>query len=276
MNNLLVPTDFSEHALKAAECALRLARQSNATVYLFHAYASFQSGFQSESDNERDELRALEEAEQSMAAFLESVAPFYFNGDIRTVCKKGNVVTLIQELTKKISFDLIVMGTGGATGLKYQFIGTNTYDVAQSLPIPLLAVPTRARLLDFDNIAFFTDYRHQDHQTVTSLYSLFGSESVNYLVVHIHEKEQLPQDKDFKKLAAYSMELQANTPIENMDWELVHGKEDITIVQEVVRNFNINLLAITLAERNFLDKLLDKSLAKEIVMQAKTPVFIGR
>ncbi|PPL04798.1 universal stress protein [Parapedobacter indicus] len=276
MNNILVPTDFSDHALKAAECALCLAHQSNATVYLFHAYSAFQSGFQSERNNARDEQRALEEAEQGMAMFADTVSTFFFNGSIKTICRRGNMVALIHELAKEISIDLIVMGTGGATGLKYQFIGTNTYEVAESLPIPLLAVPISVDHIDFNNIAFFTDYRPQDHQTITSLYSLFGSEQVNYLVVHIHEKEQLPRDADFKKLAVYAMELQANTPIVNMDWELEHGKEDIAVVHKIVSGFNVDLLAITLTERNFLDKLLDKSLSKEIVMQAKTPVFIGR
>ncbi|SEL09728.1 universal stress protein [Parapedobacter koreensis] len=276
MNNILVPTDFSEYALKSAESALRLAQQSNATVYLFHAYTAFQSGFQSENDNERDEQRALEEAEHGMASFLKDVSGFFFDVTIKTICQRGNIVGLIRELTKEISVDLIVMSTGGATGLKYQFIGTNTYDVAESLSIPLLAVPIGAEHIDLANIAFFTDYRPEDHQTITSLYSLFGSEQINYWVVHIHEKEQQPKDEDFKKLAAYTMELQANTPIVNIDWKLVHGKENITIVQKVIDTLSGDILAITMAERNLFDRLLDKSLSKEIVMQAKIPVFIGR
>lgn len=276
MNNILVPTDFSDHALKSAECALQLAERSDATVYLFHAYTAFQSGFQSKNDNKRDEQRATEEAERAMKSFYGNITDSYPNVDVRTACKKGNLIELIRELAEEISIDLIVMGTGGASGLKYQFIGTNTYDVAESLPIPLLVVPIGAEHFNISNIAFFTDYRSEDHQTVVSLYSLFGSEQINYTMIHIHEKEQQPKDADFKKLAAWTVELQSYTPITNIDWELAHGKENITIVRKIVSAHAIDLLAITMAERNLLDRLLDKSLSKEIVMQAKTPVFIGR
>ena len=276
MNNILVPTDFSDHALKSAECAVRLAQQSNATLYLFHAYSAFHSGFQSESGNERDERRALEEALEGMESFLATVRTRANNVTIETICRKGSLTGLIRELAKEISFDLIVMGTEGATGLKYQLVGTNTYDVAESLAIPLLAVPIGAEQFDINTIAFFTDFRPEDHQTIASLYSLFGSEQINYIIAHIHEKTTQPKDGDIKKLAAWAMELQANTPITDVDWELVQGKEDISIIRQFVSLFDVDLLAITMAERNFLDKLLDKSLSKEIVMQAKKPVFIGR
>jgi len=276
MNNILVPTDFSERALNAARFAIRLAQQSNATVYLFHAYTGFRSGFQSETGNERDESRAADEAKAEMRRFSADVSKFAFAVDVRPVCRKGTLLQVIQELTREASIDLIVMGTDGASGLKYQFIGTNTFNVAETLDIPLLAVPTGTADFDIKTIGFFSDYRPEDHQTVISLYSLFGSDQIRYLVTHIHEKDTPPKDTDVKKLAAWAMELQANTPIRDMDWELLTGKEDIAVIREFVSTFSVDLLAITLAERNFLDRLLDKSLAKEIVMQSKTPVFIGR
>lgn len=276
MNNILVPTDFSDAAQKAAHYALGLALQSNATVYLFHAYTAFHSGFQTATDNSSDERRAADEAREAMALFLEAVHDSDADVNVVTICRKGGIVGLIREFASTVDLDLIVMGTSGATGIKYQFFGTNTYDVAESLAIPLLVVPTQTQKSAISHIAFFADYRHDDHQTIASLYALFGSDQMNYTVVHIHEKEKPPMDSDFKRLAAYAMELQANTPITNMDWEMVHGKENIEMVHQIVDTLQIDLLAITMAQRNFLDKLLDKSLSKEIVMQARTPVFIGR
>ncbi len=276
MNTILVPTDFSLEALKSTQWALNIARDSYATIILFHAYQAFHSGFQTEVENLRDERRAYEESMAAMAKFIEDLGPNGEDIKLKTTCRKGHLVELVREINHEIPIDLIVMGTEGAYGLKYQFMGTNTYDVAESLPIPLLVVPTASEKFVFNHIAFFTDYNQEDHQTLASLYALFGSEKMNYLFVHIHEKPAPPKDADFKRLAAWSEELRRQTPIEKIDWELVQGKEDIKVVQEVVRQFEIDLLVLTMVERTFFDKLFDKSLSKEIVLQSKTPVFIGR
>jgi nucleotide-binding universal stress UspA family protein len=41
----------------------------------------------------------------------------------------------------KRDFDLIVMGTKGATGIKEIFLGSNTWDAIEEVQLPLIAVP---------------------------------------------------------------------------------------------------------------------------------------
>ncbi|MEO6681223.1 MAG: universal stress protein [Ginsengibacter sp.] len=273
MKQIIVPTDFSENAFKAAILAVSLAEDINATVSLLHAYQGFQSGFQSDKTNLEDENRSREEAEREMDLFVKKLRESN-QIDIEGKCVEGTLLSAIERIEDDQNKTIIVMGTTGAKGLKYHLIGSNTLYIAKRTDLPLFTVPFGTEHFKLKKIAVFTDYKEEDKKNLANVITIFGSSELSYQLFHIHESDTAPQKEDFEKLEKWAEELKSICGIKKLTFELIEGKENAALVDEIVERGDIDLLTLTMLEQNFWDNLFEKSLAKAIILQGKAPVFI--
>ena len=274
MKHIIVPTDFSENALKAAKFAITLASDLSAEFSLIHAYQCFRSGFQSDNTNVQDEERARREAEKEMAIFIQKLPHTADRKPIKGVCVQGTLLSVIIQIKNAGDKTIIVMGTTGATGINYHLIGSNTLFVAKKTSLPLLTVPVGISHSRIKKIAVFTDYKQEDKKNLSHLISFFGTSKVSYQLFHIHESKSKPAAADIEKLKNWADELKTSCGLNNLMHELVEGKENAILVNEISQREDIDLLTLTMVEQNFWDSLFQKSLAKAIVLQGTTPVFI--
>lgn len=271
---IIVPTDFSENAIKAAKFAISLAAEFDMGILIIHAYYPFRSGLQSPKTNLEDEERTREEAESEMQKFTEKINYSGSKVVVESACHQGNLLNIINDLSDKIPNSIIIMGTTGATGLRYSLIGSNTLHIAKNTSIPLIAVPNGVEDYEINKIALFTDYNERDKKTLADLISFFGVKNVSFSLIHIHDSKLPAGQEHFDKLKNWAEELQSVCGMEPLAWELVEGKEATAIVNEIAERNDINLLALTMADQNFWDRLFEKSFAKAIILQSKSPVFI--
>ena len=274
MKHIIVPTDFSDNSLKAAQFAMSLASDLEARFSLIHAFQCFRSGFQSDRSNEEDESRARGEAEREMDIFIQKLQHNGFSVPVKGECVQGTLLSVINEIRDDRANTIIVMGTTGATGIKYHLIGSNTLYIAKKTSLPLLTVPVGTEHYNIKKVAFFTDYKEEDKKNLASLISLFGNNKLSYVLFHIHEKNETPSAQDHEKLKKWTEELKVICGIEDLAFELVEGKENAILVNEISQREDIDLLTLTMVEQNFWDRLFEKSLAKAIILQGTTPVFI--
>lgn len=274
---IVVPTDFSNNALTATQYAIKLAKKTGYNVHILHAYMSFRSAFQSDLANQTDEKRATLGAQKGMESFLQSLGPLAEKPDVSSGEVKAGLVEAISDFTMADHTELIVMGTHGASGLKMGLLGSNTYDIAKAAIAPLLIIPSNTLFNGLGNIVFFTDYQDGDKDTWKRLNSLFGRFIKQCTLVHIHEENGPPTDVDQEKLDRWKAELEGTTGFSGLATQLVHGKESVDIVNETIDRLGATLTALTLiGGRSFFEKLAHKSLAKAIIHQPKTPVFINQ
>ncbi len=274
MKHIIVPTDFSDNALKAAQFAMSMAADLDAQFSLIHAYQCFRSGFQSDKSNLDDEVRGKEEAEKEMTIFIQKLQENGYQVPVKGECIEGTLLAVINQIKNDAANSIIVMGTTGATGIKYHLIGSNTLYIAKNTSLPLLAVPAGTKHFHIKKVAVFTDYKEEDKKNLGNLISFFGNSKVSYQLFHIFEKRSTPLPEDYDKLKKWAEELKTLCGIDDLTYELVEGDENATLVNEISKRENINLLTLTMVEQNFWDKLFEKSLAKAIILQATTPVFI--
>lgn len=274
MKHIIVPTDFSDNALKAAKFAMSMAADLEARFSLIHAYQCFRSGFQSDKTNLDDEARAKEEAEREMDIFIQKLQKNGFEAPVRAECIEGTLLSVINQIKDDKANTIIVMGTTGATGIKYHLIGSNTLYIAKKTSLPLLTVPVGTEHFQIKKVAVFTDYKDEDKKNLANLLSFFGNNKMSYTLFHIHEKNEAPLPEDHQKLEKWAGELKEICGIEDLSYELVEGKENAAVVNEISKREDIDLLTLTMVEQNFWDRLFEKSLAKAIILQATTPVFI--
>ena len=145
ITRILVPVDFSDHADRALEYALTLAKSFDARVELLHVVEDpfAAGGWASEvymSDLDGMRRRALEDASKQLdacrAASLGEGVPV-----VATV-RMGAVAQTIVEYATAEAASLIAMGTHGRTGLAHLILGSVAERVARTAPCPVLTVGT--------------------------------------------------------------------------------------------------------------------------------------
>lgn len=188
---------------------------------------------------------------------------------------KGNLRDAIQEKSDQGEVSLIVMGTNGASGLKYGLLGSQTFDIATHIKRPLLIVPPEASEYDIRRIAFFTDYQPKDKETMDTIRALFDTEPGSVTLVHIHERQSPPETIDQEKLETWCRQIADHAGVSGLKTQLVHGEESVEVVNSVIERLRADLTVLTLVERGFFEKLVNKSLAKAIIHHPKTPVLIA-
>ncbi|MHB9286485.1 universal stress protein [Halobacteriales archaeon Cl-PHB] len=158
-DTILVPTDGSEHAVRAAEHGRYLAQVFGASVHVLSVVdvqgtaGLFDAGGLDETVVEHLEAegeRAVDEIE-TLLGDIESV---------QTATVEGKPADAILEYADENGVELLAMGTHGRTGLGHYITGSVTEEVVRRSPVPVLTVRAtdRSRLAGgYDEVLVPTD-----------------------------------------------------------------------------------------------------------------------
>ena len=146
ISNILVPTDGSEAAQKAARYAIDLAKQLKCSIIILSVIDN--RSLTAQTIPARDNpLNIIEPVED----YLREAAEEYARG-IKEICDEnavrskivitaGHPVEEIAKETEMSNADLIVMGSHGRSALTAAFLGSVTYSlVHKETKIPVLIV----------------------------------------------------------------------------------------------------------------------------------------
>jgi len=140
---VLVPTDFSACATKAAEEAHALVQHFGGRLFFFHALKSsvpYAAGFGAAGDF-APTLPLLTPAalEGEWDHFLSGL-PWLSHIAWDRETKDGHPVSLIAEEVDRQGADLIVMGTHGRTGVPHMLLGSVAEGVVRNASCPVLTI----------------------------------------------------------------------------------------------------------------------------------------
>jgi nucleotide-binding universal stress UspA family protein len=141
INQILVPTDFSENAAHALSYAVDLAKQCSATLHLLHTPViptyllmdlSYSPGPEAVTRILNDSQDALDEQAKTVAAA--GIKHF-------TAIREGTVHEVIRDYAKEHDVDLVIVGTHGRTGVSKLMYGSVTERVIKTVHTPIIVVP---------------------------------------------------------------------------------------------------------------------------------------
>ena len=138
IQEILVPTDFSEHSNYALRYAMSVARQFGARLTLLHVIepASFPSdGLYVGPDFDRIAVTA----EHNIASLWEREKSRQLVA-WRSLVKEGIPDQVILQTANNQKTDLIIIATHGRTGLARVFLGSTAERVIRQAPCPVLVV----------------------------------------------------------------------------------------------------------------------------------------
>lgn len=137
--SILVPTDGSDPAKRAAEHAASLATAIEATIHVLHvidlqaAAGPFSAGGVDEEFLERLEADGEDAIDQ-----IEEVATDRGVASIETEIRQGKPTETIVEYAEAEGMDAIAMGTHGRTGIEHYVTGSVTEHVVRFADVPVL------------------------------------------------------------------------------------------------------------------------------------------
>lgn len=269
ITRILVPTDFSKAANNALTFALHFAKKCKADVHVLNvtsipvADAYFPAELYSS---------IVSELEASSKEQFKQLKKTYKDTNFKYVeaSSMGFVYDEISSYAKKNKIDLLVMGTTGASGFKKILIGSNTASVVAKSEIPVLVIPPSATYHELKKIVYSTDYSEPEFPAVSRLVYLAELFDADVTVLHVKSEydHYFNADKNFfvknKKHISYSKWKMAKTDDDN----IMNG------INSYLKKKEVDLLVVAKHNRTFFDKLLHRSLSKQMVFHAKTPLLV--
>ncbi|MDQ2074166.1 universal stress protein [Haloarcula sp. H-GB4] len=159
LDSILIPTDGSEHATRAAEHGAALARAFSASLHVMAVIDTRTAGGPFSSGDLDDETpdRMTADAEETVTAITDAVDAA---GAIQTTIRTGNPAAEICAYRDDNEIDLIAMGTHGRTGVGRYLAGSVTESVVRQADVPVFTVRAteQSRETDsYDDILVPTD-----------------------------------------------------------------------------------------------------------------------
>ncbi|MBK7870650.1 MAG: universal stress protein [Saprospiraceae bacterium] len=262
MKKILVPTDFSDHANNALAYAVNLANAFGSTITLLHTYQVYNkagSFISVESFMKEDAAKAMLETMKKTEALLKN------NAQLESKIIKGDTVDIIMDLAQHHLYDLIVMGTQGASGLEEVFIGSTANSVIKNVYIPVLAVPADFAFRPIQTIVLAVDEEEDfSDSMLSSLVQIAESQAAMLRVYH----KDVANDGLNAAVDKYLKDVERTYHYE-LDTDNINESINAFIVE-----YNADMLCMIRRRRSFLAEVFHESITTKEVFNSPVPLLI--
>ena len=268
MKTILVPTDFSDHALYALKVAASIAKKINALINVVHVYnlPTAEIGEYFYYDKFYQELKIG--AEKQMADLLK--LEFLQGIDVNKHLVSDMLMWEMIQSDRFKNSDLIVIGSHGESGFSKIFIGSNTEKIVRLADSPVLTIKNEIEDFGVKNMVFASNFFEESY-TVFKKIKFFADlyKTHIYLLKVITPKEFEPTPVSQKLVNNFIKKFDLKNYTVNIYNSSNIEKGIIDFSDEI----NADLIAIETHGRTGLAHLINGSLAEDIVKHEPKPVL---
>lgn len=253
MFSILVPIDFSENSNKAFTYACDFANDLNSEVTLLHCTENLDS-------NQEDLFSKLKKHAQSKQTL-----------NIKYELMKGKPVESIQHFTEENRFNLIIMGTKGATDGNDSQMGSVTSEIIRTVKVNVLAIPEKAKYKPIKKIAYALDYVDFNKSKLLDLNRFAKKLSAEIILMHVSDDGNFFEEE---KLNHYRKTMDSVVNYDNLSFEFLEGDDISKTIDEYIQNNQVDILAMLTRDYHLIKKAYDKSFTKKMLYHSKLPLLI--
>ncbi|MEO1262450.1 MAG: universal stress protein [Bacteroidota bacterium] len=261
MNRILIPVDFSDTSLNALDYATKLFGGSALEVTILHTYEVSSSAFRMKSMDRIMEV----DAQHEMDALLKRMREDRPDISVQSKIMKSDAVSAITFLGNSGTYDFIVMGTKGASGLKEVFIGSVAGGVISKTKAPVLVVPGGSEYRPLQEITFaFSGNTLSNDNIVEPLRKLVMLHTGKVNVLHISEGEKPDVEN-------------ALGPIADLDPTVtyVFGAGDVNEqLNKYLKKETPELLCLVRGKKGFFSRIFGESVTMKQTFNSPVPLLI--
>ncbi|NNT72700.1 universal stress protein [Flavobacterium sp. IMCC34852] len=273
MKKILVPVDFSETSDNAFVYALEMAKRLKAELVLLHTFEIPVVDSQAMPINyatiyDTIELANLEHFKERLPK-LHAIAESRNLNHIQMshIMMDGDLLVAIKKVIAQENIDLVVMGTNGAEGWWYSFIGTNTGSVIANVSVPVLSVPAGVQFQKIDTIAFTTRFRKKDIEALIKV--LFYAKRFHAKVKCLYVKTP-DSDVTDDTIRRWQSHFEDE---ENLQFFIIPNADVKETIEDFLVSQEVDMLAMLTYKRNFFIELFTTTTTQKLSYHLQTPIL---
>jgi nucleotide-binding universal stress UspA family protein len=272
MKSILVPTDFSECSRNAMNYAMNLSKVFDCNITLLNAYHIPSAGILTvnwslEDELKKDRVSQFLQIKQDLIKELPSA-------EIHTVSSLGFGVTSIIDELKRRDYDLVVMGTKGASKLKGVFMGSITATLIGKTKVPIMAIPEETSYVVPETFTLASDLKKlTDYSNLNFIAHLATQFKSNIEVVKIAEGAENNSTKETTESLEESYKLKESMGKLSYKLQIIDTNDIEKEILKITKSPK-NVLTIIHRDRSFFGRVFHISLSKKLAMHSKTPLLI--
>lgn len=272
MENILVPTDFSEKAENALKVAAQIARKFNTEIYLLHLIELPADMVNPVGETRSNDLpEALFFMKLAKKNFDDLLSRPYLRGlKVHDIVEINKAFNGIMEASKKHNCDFVVMGSHGATGLREMFIGSNTEKVVRTSEVPVLVVKNEHENFKIESLVFATNLDNTAKKTLEKVIALAKTFDARLHLVFINTANEFLTTDDCDKRLVKFME---GTDFDNYEFHVFNDESVEKGILNFSKKINADVMAIATHGRKGLSHFFNGSISEDLVNHANSPVM---
>jgi len=271
MKNILVPTDFSDAANRAADIAMAIAEKSGAEVHFLHLLITPVPWVKLDKEMEErfpETLKEIGHAKSELNKLVKKAESKGLKAEKFLVFDVGR-----EEILKHIPYhhhDFVVMGSHGASGAKELFVGSNAQKVLRDATVPVLIVKETSKW-PVKNVVFASNFEEDvkaPFQTVVKFANLNES-NIHLLYVNVPFSFE-ETDRSLEKMHAFHETCPRGGTCTTNIYNSLNEERGILKFTESVE---ADLIALTTHGKTGFISLMSKSITESLANHAEIPIL---
>lgn len=268
MNRILIPTDYSPTAKRAAQYGLSLAKNLGSEVFVLHSFGLPVVGM-AESIAIADDIRHNEG--KKLDEYIGELKAEYGDVKIHGILEFGAAVEVIKHAVDSKQIDLIVMGTKGETDAANTIFGSVASHVLSQIKQPVLIVPKGHRSYSINEIMYATDFHFtNDLGTVLAPFMQLVKEYTPF--VHVVKFSPVLAGQHVKNVEEMKLiELLRET---KNTFHYVEADNVEEALFEFSERHHCDMMVMVTRHYTLWEKIVHRSLTKKIAMHGNLPLLV--
>jgi len=271
LRKVIIPTDFSENAENALQCALAWTKKWNTHIELLHVIPPYVDGMNPESALVMAEQQniLLQSAEKSMEELRHRMK--HDEARISSQVMMGDPGLTISAHAQDNQAEMIIMGSTGVHGLLDRMFGSTSSVVATHARVPVLFIPPKISEIRFDKIVYASDYSSASLANIFFIMRL--AHQYEGLVDFIHVSHASPVEEGLKEVKIKQM-LEEIHPGARYRFDIIDSDEVATALYDYAAQQQADLLVTVHRHFDIWQRLFEKSLSGKLAFEARMPVLV--
>ncbi len=277
MKRILIPTDFSDNAWNTILYAMELYKDISCEFHILntHELKPIQL-LTTQSSQKVGRLYDIikEDSLEGLKMILDDISnatpdPAHV---FKTISKSGKFIKIMEEVVENDHFDLIIIGTKGATGAKEIFLGSNTQKVIRNIDdCPILVVPDESFFKEISAIAFATNFERLYYKSeIKPIVNLAKSQNATVRMVHVYDKPQLNKVQHYNSSA-----LEQYFKTVKHDFHVIQDFSTLEkAIQAFIEELDIDILVMINYEHSFIERLTREAVIKKLTFHTSIPFLV--
>ncbi|MBV9963554.1 MAG: universal stress protein [Parafilimonas sp.] len=256
MNTVIIPVDFSETSLHAAEFGAKwLSLASGVEIILYHVC--------DKDDSYDNRMEALQKLKDELTQNRKL--------NISLLAETGDFITELEKLARHRQADLIIMGITNRSALMQVFVGSNALKMAENKFCPVIIVPLNAVYNEIKNVLVATDLKNTSSTTpsapIKKVLSTFGA---NLHIVNVNSEHYIALTEE---LADEQQKLKEMFSEFNPEFYFLRLYDVDEAIEQFSKDKNIDLIITIQKEHSVMHRLFKAGHLKKLALESNVPVM---